>query len=56
MSENDVSLLDRLREFETTFEQKYRRKMTEEELKMLDAAKETIQQRLGADGSDKKRA
>jgi hypothetical protein len=41
------TLLDRIREFERTFEQIYGRKMTEDEARILEVAKENIQQRLG---------
>ena len=44
-----LSLLDNLREFERTFEQKYRRKMNAEEVHLLQAAREIIKQQLAAE-------
>jgi len=37
-----------MQEFERTFEQNYGRKMTDEEQRILKAAREIIQQKLGA--------
>jgi len=38
--------LDRMREFEQNFEQKYGRKMTDEEQRVLNRAREIIQKKL----------
>ena len=46
--ENERTVLDRMQEFERTFEQNYGRKMTDEEQRILKAAREIIQQKLGA--------
>jgi hypothetical protein len=42
----EPTILDRIREFERTFEQIYHRKMTEDELRILKAAKKIIQEKL----------
>jgi len=44
MSGHDVSILDRIREFERSFKQKYGREMNDEEHSILHAATELIQQ------------
>ena len=46
MPEDPHTILDRMREFERTFEQIYGRKVTEDELRILNAAKKIIQQKL----------
>jgi hypothetical protein len=46
MSETASTILDRIREFERTFKQKYGREMNDEELTLLHATREIIQQRL----------
>ncbi len=52
MAEDEVTILDRMRAFERTFEQNYHRKMTDEERRLLDAAREIIQRKLGAKDSE----
>jgi hypothetical protein len=49
MSETGSIILDRIREFERTFKQKYGREMNDEELRLLHATKDVIQQRLRAE-------
>ena len=46
MPEEPSAILDRIREFERTFEQIYRRKMTDDEHCILSAAKKIIEQKL----------
>jgi hypothetical protein len=46
MPEDERTILDRIREFERTFEQNYQRKLTHEEERILRAAEEIIRQRL----------
>jgi hypothetical protein len=46
MSGDEPTILDRIREFEQTFEQIYRRKMTDDEHCILSAAKKIIEQKL----------
>ena len=46
MSGDEYTLLDRITEFERTFDQNYGRKMTIEERCIIEAAKEIIQQTL----------
>jgi hypothetical protein len=43
----EPTILDRIREFERTFEQKYGRKITNEEQRILEASKKIVEQRLG---------
>jgi hypothetical protein len=43
----ESTILDRIREFERTFEQKYGRKITNEEQRILEASKKIVEQRLG---------
>jgi hypothetical protein len=52
MSETGSTTLDRIREFERTFKQKYGREMNDEELRLLRATKEIIQQRLRAENPE----
>jgi hypothetical protein len=52
MSETGSTILDRIREFECTFKQKYGREMNDEELRLLRATKEVIQQRLRAESPE----
>jgi hypothetical protein len=51
MPEDQHTILDRIRKFEETFEQIYHRTMRAEERRILEAAKENIQQVLRAQGS-----
>jgi hypothetical protein len=53
MSGDDATILDRIREFERTFEERYCRKMTDAERRTLETAKELIQQRQGTKHSEK---
>ena len=53
MPEDPHSILDRIREFQRTFEQRYGRQMTEEERSILEVAKENIQQKLGTEFLEK---
>ena len=46
MPEEEQTILDRIREFERSFEQYYQRKMTDEEEQILRAAEEIIRQRV----------
>ena len=46
MSGDEYTLLDKITEFERTFEQDYGRKMTIEERCIIEAAKEIIDQKL----------
>jgi hypothetical protein len=49
------ALLKRIQEFERTFEEQYRRKMTEDERSILHAARDIIQQQLArGDASEDK--
>jgi hypothetical protein len=43
----ESTILDRIREFERTFEQKFGRKITNEEQRILEASKKIVEQRLG---------
>jgi hypothetical protein len=45
-------ILDNIREFEKTFEQRYGRKMNTEEVHVLQAARELIKQKLAAANLD----
>jgi hypothetical protein len=48
MQDEQYTILDRIREFERTFEQRYGRRMTQDELRILKAAQQIIQQKLVA--------
>ena len=52
MPEGHRPILDRIRKFQETFEQIYHRKMTDEELRVLEAAREIIEQTLRKQGSE----
>jgi hypothetical protein len=52
MSETGSTSLDRIREFERTFRKNYGREMNDEELRLLHAVTEIIQQRLRAEASE----
>ena len=45
MSEDVQAVLERMREFERTFEQNYGRKMNDEEQRILEAARKFIQEK-----------
>jgi hypothetical protein len=45
MSENVQAVLERMREFERTFEQNYGRRMNDEEQRILEAARKFIQEK-----------
>jgi hypothetical protein len=44
----------KIQDFEKTFEQKYRRKMTDDELSMLETAKEIVERELWVEKLSKK--
>lgn len=49
MPEDELRILENIREFERTFEQRYGRKMNDEEQHLLNVAIEIIKQKLAAD-------
>jgi hypothetical protein len=49
MREHELRILENIREFERTFEQRYGRKMNNEELRLLHVAREIINQKLAAE-------
>jgi hypothetical protein len=52
MPEDLSPILDRIQKFQETFEQIYHRKMTDEELRVLRAAREIIERTLRKQGSE----
>jgi soluble cytochrome b562 len=55
-SEDPNVMRAKIQDFEKTFEQKYRRKMTDDELSMLETAKEIVERELWVEKLSKKAA
>jgi hypothetical protein len=55
-SEDPNVMRTKIQDFEATFEQRYGRKMTDDELSMLETAKDIVERELGAEKLSKKAA